>query len=147
MLSNRPYLLRAFYQWIVDSACTPIIVIDAKNPRSKVPQDFVEGGEIIFNISGNAVRDLKMTNDCVEFKASFSGVVHIISAPIGAILSVYAEENGEGIFFDGEEDEAEGSELPMLTPVNSVDSAPSPEAALTARDAVAKSRPVLKLVE
>ena len=100
MLSNRPYLLRAFYQWIVDSACTPIIVIDAKNPRSKVPQDFVEGGEIVFNISSNAIRDLKMTNDAVEFKASFSGIVHIVSAPIGAILSVYAEENGEGIFFD-----------------------------------------------
>lgn len=146
MLSNRPYLIRAFYQWIVDSACTPIIVIDAKNPRSKVPQDFVEGGEIMFNISGSAIRDLKMLNDVVEFKASFSGVVHLISAPISAIISVYAEENGEGLFFDGEEDDV--STVPNLTPVSTLESIPSsPEAMLTARDAVARERPVLKLVE
>ena len=104
MLSNRPYLLRAFYQWIVDSSCTPILVIDANHPRSKIPRDFVEGGEIVFNISPGAIRDLKMLNDIVEFKASFSGVIHFISAPVNAILAVYAEENGEGIFFDAEED-------------------------------------------
>ena len=33
MISNKPYLLRAFHQWIVDSACTPILVIDAKQHR------------------------------------------------------------------------------------------------------------------
>ncbi len=79
MLSNRPYLLRAFYQWIVDSGCTPILVLDANNPRCKVPMDYAEGGEIVFNISSSAVRDLKMLNEAVEFKASFSGVIHIIS--------------------------------------------------------------------
>src|SRR5579862_1907889 len=119
MLSNRPYLLRAFYQWIVDSGCTPILVIDANHPRCKIPQDYAEGGEIVFNISHNAIRDLKMTNDFVEFKASFSGVVHIISAPVKAILAVYAEENGEGIFFDAEEDEGSG-EMTAPTPLKEV---------------------------
>src|SRR3990167_4165222 len=108
MISNRPYLLRAFYQWIADSGCTPILVIDANNPRCKVPKDYVEGGEIVFNISKAAIRDLKMLNDLIEFKASFSGVIHMISAPIKAILAIYAEENGEGIFFDGEDDEDGG---------------------------------------
>lgn len=109
MLSNRPYLLRAFYQWIVDSACTPILVLDANNPRCKIPKEYAEGGEIVFNISSVAVRDLKITNELIEFKASFSGVIHIISAPMKAILAVYAEENGEGLFLDAEEgDEDEG---------------------------------------
>ena len=114
MLSNRPYLLRAFYEWIVDSHCTPIIVLDATNPRCKVPKDFIEDGEIIFNISSTAVRDFKISNEQVEFKASFSGVVHIISAPIKAILAIYAEENNEGIFFDSEDGEDEPAEMVQL---------------------------------
>lgn len=105
MLSNKPYLLRAFYQWITDSACTPILVLDALNPKCKIPKDFADGGEIVFNVSTVAVRDFKLTNEGVEFKASFSGVIHIISAPIKAILALYAEENGEGIFLDADEDD------------------------------------------
>jgi len=123
MLSNRPYLLRAFYQWIVDSNCNPILVIDANNPRCKIPRDFVEGNEIVFNVSPSAIRDMKISNENVEFKASFSGVIHIISAPIKAVLAVYAEENGEGIFFDAEDDTdgvVEGTGVPMLRGVDNI---------------------------
>src|SRR3990167_11401599 len=110
MLSNRPYLLRAFYQWIVDSECTRILVIDVNHPRARVPMEYADGVEIVFNVSPTAVRDLKISNELVEFKASFSGVIHIISAPTQAVLAIYAEENGEGIFFDAEEDNiSEGS--------------------------------------
>ena len=109
MISNKPYLLRAFYQWINDSACTPILVVDATHPRCKVPKDYIEDGEIIFNIAQNAIRDINISNDRIEFKASFSGVIHIIFAPTEAILAIYAEENGEGIFFDAD-DAASGSD-------------------------------------
>lgn len=105
MLSNKPYLLRAFYQWIVDSKCTPILVIDATHPRCQVPKEYIEGGEIVFNISPLAIRDMEIFNDRIEFKASFSGVIHIIFAPMKAILSIYAEENNEGIFFDAEDED------------------------------------------
>lgn len=153
MISNRPYLLRAFFQWIVDSNCTPILVIDANHPRCKIPQDYAEGGEIVFNISPTAVRDLKMANDAVEFKASFSGVVHIIQAPIKAILAVYAEENGEGIFFDAEEDM--GDEAEEATSGNTL-KLQSIEGGMTAESfmqdilpgaSAAKNKPALKLVE
>jgi stringent starvation protein B len=105
MLSNKPYLVRAFYEWIVDSACTPFIVINATMPRCKLPQDFIENGQITLNISPNAIRDLKVTNESIEFRASFSGVVHIVSAPIKAVLAIYAQENQQGMFFDYEEDD------------------------------------------
>jgi stringent starvation protein B len=147
MLSNRPYLLRAFYQWIVDSGCNPILVIDANYPRVKIPQDYIDGGEIVFNISPAAIRDLKMLNDCIEFKASFSGVVYIIYAPINAVLAVYAEENGEGIFFDSEENE--GENIPGITQLKGIDGTKGIDA-LTSIDAPAastKSKPILKLVE
>jgi len=29
MTPNRPYLLRAFFDWIVDNECTPHLVVDA----------------------------------------------------------------------------------------------------------------------
>jgi stringent starvation protein B len=126
-------------------------VIDANNPRAKVPQEFVEGGEIVFNISPSAIRDLKMLNDLVEFKASFSGIIHIISAPITAILAVYAEENGEGIFFDAEEDGDNDSvvQIPQTKGIQGLVAAgePSLEQEITSQSSGAKSKPFLKLVE
>ena len=152
MLSNRPYLLRAFYQWIVDSACTPILVIDANHPHCKIPQDYAEGGEIVFNISSVAVRDLKMLNDFIEFKASFSGVIHIISAPIKAILAVYAEENGEGIFFDADEDDG-STQDGVVAPLKGIETndvssfEQEPNQIETRVKSQSKSKPFLKLVE
>jgi stringent starvation protein B len=152
MLSNRPYLLRAFYQWIVDSNCNPVLVIDANNPSSKVPQDYVEGGEIVFNISPSAIRDLKMLNDLIEFKASFSGVIHIISAPIRAILAIYAEENGEGIFFDAEDDiGGDDSGTEEVVKLKSIDGSSGLDAldlqSAASNPSVNKAKPFLKLVE
>lgn len=148
MLSNRPYLLRAFYQWIVDSSCTPILVIDANNPKCKIPQDYAEGGEIVFNISPVAIRDLKISNESIEFKASFSGVIHMIAAPIKAILAIYAEENGEGIFFDAEEDSDISDGDDEVVHLKGIDGfAPDIRRDLTGEAASAKSKPFLKLVE
>jgi stringent starvation protein B len=144
MLSNRPYLLRAFHEWIVDSKCTPILVIDANHPRCKIPKDYAEGGEIVFNISTAAIRDLKMTNELVEFKASFSGVIHIISAPVKGILAIYAEENGEGIFFDAEEDTGDDEITALKSIESSVGNSLPPD---IASSEIIKQKPVLKLVE
>jgi len=150
MLSNKPYLLRAFHHWIVDSACTPILVIDAKHPHCKIPLDYAEGGEIVFNISPIAVRDLKITNELIEFKASFSGVIHIISAPISAIVSIYAEENGEGLYFDGEDDDdsssGEKGDIGSVVHLKEVEDTGSEKANIT-NNAPARSKPILKLVE
>jgi stringent starvation protein B len=109
MFSNKPYLVRAFYEWIVDNACTPYVVVNANYPRCNVPAEHIENGEITLNIAPSAIRDLKITNDTIEFRASFSGIVHIINAPVKAILAIYAQENQQGMFFDYEEtEEGEG---------------------------------------
>jgi stringent starvation protein B len=105
MLSNKPYLIRAFYNWIVDSRCTPILVINANHPGCNIPDQHVENGEIVFNISPEAIRDLAIRYDKVEFKASFSGNVQYIAVPVKAVLAVYAEENKQGMYFDYEDEE------------------------------------------
>lgn len=142
MLSNKPYLIRAFYQWIVDSACTPYIVINANFPRCRVPLEHVENGEITLNISPVAVRDLSLNNDLIEFRASFSGVVYHISAPTKAVLAIYANENQQGMFFDYEDmvDDEEGDAGTQEQQIE----APK----LAGQDNVAqKNRSHLKLVE
>lgn len=151
MLSNKPYLMRAFYDWIVDSAFTPLVVLNANHPKCRIPMEFATDGEIVFNISPSAIRDLKITNVSIEFKASFTGVIHFVSAPIKAVNAIYAEENGEGVFFDADdsaEDAAEGVQLRGIEGSANVsaisqDSSPhSPENIAAVRD-----KPVLKLIE
>jgi stringent starvation protein B len=109
MNSTRPYLIRAFYEWIVDSDCTPHIVVNAEAKDVMVPRDFVEGGQIVLNISMPAVQDLALNNDAVSFKARFSGVPHEVYVPINAVMAIYARENGRGMVFS-EDDEPPPSE-------------------------------------
>jgi len=112
MTSNRPYLLRAFYEWITDNHLTPYILVDAETPGVEVPKEFVEQGKIILNISQNAVQRLKITNQIVEFDASFSGNPVSIYVPIKSVLAIYARENGRGMVFTQETEEGEGGEPP-----------------------------------
>lgn len=103
MRSNKPYLVRAFYDWIVDNACTPFLMVNAMLPKVKVPTQFVENGEITLNISPDAIKDLKISNQTIEFRASFSSIVHLVSVPVKAVLAIYAQENQQGMFFDYED--------------------------------------------
>lgn len=106
MTSSRPYLLRAFYEWIVDNHATPYIVVQADLPGVDVPRDYVENGRIILNISPSAVKELSLSNDHVSFNARFSSIPHDIYVPIRAVSAIYAKENGRGMVFkDDEEDD------------------------------------------
>lgn len=102
MTSNRPYLIRAIYDWIVDNNLTPHILVNAEYPHVQVPQEYVNGGKIVLNISPQACRGLHLENDRVVFTARFSGVTHQIFVVPGAVLAIYAKENGRGMEF-GEE--------------------------------------------
>lgn len=106
MNSSRPYLLRAFYEWIVDNNCTPYIVVNAEAPNVDVPREYVEDGRIVLNVAPGAVRSLLMQNDHLEFQARFAGVPFSIYAPMRAVTAIYAKENGRGMVFkDDDEDE------------------------------------------
>lgn len=109
MTSSRPYLLRAFYDWIVDNHTTPYIVVNADLPQVDVPRDYVENGRIVLNISPSAVRSLLLANDHVEFNARFAGIPYDLYFPVRAVIAIYAKENGRGMVFkeDDEEDEDE----------------------------------------
>ena len=116
MNSSRPYLVRALYEWIVDNDCTPHMLVNAEYPSVQVPQGFASDGQIVLNISPSAVRNLHMDNDAVSFDGRFGGVSHTLFVPSGAILGIYARENGQGMVFDLEppvldEEDAEFEEV------------------------------------
>lgn len=107
MISTRPYLIRAFYEWIVDNGCTPHIVVNAEQNNVEVPRAFVESGQIVLNISMPAVKNLTLNNEAVSFQARFGGVAHDIFVPVSAVLAIYARENGRGMVFSEEEEEVD----------------------------------------
>lgn len=100
MNSSRPYLVRALYEWIVDNDCTPHILVNAEYRAVQVPKGFATDGQIVLNVSPNAVRHLHMDNEAVSFEGRFGGVAHTLYVPTGAILGIYARENGQGMVFD-----------------------------------------------
>lgn len=118
MTSSRPYLLRALYEWIIANQLTPYILVDATAEGAEVPNQYVEDGKIILNISPNAVNQLLISNQLVEFDASFSGRAMHIYAPIKAVMAIYARENGRGMVFNQEEDDE--FETPPSRPASSI---------------------------
>ena len=100
---KRPYLLRAYYDWLIDNDFTPYLVVDATYWGVKVPVEYVKDGQIVLNLSANATGNLQLTNDFIQFNARFRGVPQDIYIPMGAALAIYARENGDGVMFELEE--------------------------------------------
>ena len=103
MTPNRPYLIRAVNEWLLDNRCTPHLLVNAEAQGVDVPRQYIQDGKIVLNIGPNAVEGLRVTNDEVTFLARFSGVSQLVSLPISAVLAIYAKENGRGMMFSEEE--------------------------------------------
>jgi stringent starvation protein B len=99
MTSNQPYLLRAFYEWIVDNNLTPYIVVNALYPGVLVPQEHVRDGQIVLNVAPASCNKLMMGNVEISFDARFGGVPRNLVVPCKAVLAIYAKENGAGTVF------------------------------------------------
>ena len=97
MTSNRPYLLRALYEWIGDNDMTPHLLVDATCEGVQVPKAAVKDGRVVLNIAARAVAGLDMGNRELRFKARFGGVSQSVVVPMPAILAIYAQETGQGM--------------------------------------------------
>lgn len=105
MSSNRPYLLRAIYDWISDNNLTPYMLVDATRSGVRVPAHVIKNGQVVLNLAMRAVANLDLGNEWISFQARFSGVSHSIQIPVPAVLALYAQENGQGMMFPADEEE------------------------------------------
>ena len=106
--STRPYLIRALYEWCTDNGFTPYVAVKV-DASVQVPREHVQGGEIVLNISFDATSSLKLGNDFIEFKARFGGKARDIMVPVHRVMAVYARENGQGMAFPVNDNEAAAS--------------------------------------
>ena len=102
MTPRRPYIFRAFYDWILDNELTPYIVVDTSVYGVLVPQEFIKDNQIVLNIAPQSVGQYFANNEQIEFNARFSGVPQHIVVPMAAVEAIYARENGVGMGFEDE---------------------------------------------
>ena len=135
MTSQRPYLLRALYEWIADNGMTPHVLVDARAPGVRVPAHTVKDGQVVLNVAERAVARLEMDNDALRFSARFGGVSQSVVVPIAAVIAIYARETGQGMALPpdiqteaGSEEAGEMDAAPPAMPEPSADpSDPSPQ--------------------
>jgi stringent starvation protein B len=93
-------LIRAIYEWCVDSALTPYLAVRV-NQRTEVPLSHVKDGQIVLNVGGSAVRNLQMGNEMITCTGRFGGVPFDLRVPVEAVVGIFAKENGQGLVFQG----------------------------------------------
>lgn len=111
MSSNRPYLLRALYEWINDNGMTPYLLVDAARDGLQVPPSTVQDGRVVLNLAPRAIAQLDMGNRDIRFLARFGGVSQLVVVPVPAVMAIYAQETGQGMMLPDD-----GAELPPESP-------------------------------
>ena len=99
MVSTKPYLLRAMYEWCVDQGFTPYLTVQV-DQHTRVPSAYVREGQIVLNVGPEATHQFMIDNKQVSFQARFNGVVHQIVMPVDNVMAIYARENGQGMAFE-----------------------------------------------
>ncbi len=99
MISTKPYLVRAIFDWCVDQGLTPYVTV-AVDTRTRVPREYVKDGQIVLNISPEAANQLQIGNEEITFQARFGGVAFPVVVPMDAVAAIYARENGHGMAFE-----------------------------------------------
>ncbi|NOX50224.1 MAG: ClpXP protease specificity-enhancing factor [Gammaproteobacteria bacterium] len=137
MKSQRPYLLRALYQWVVDCDEVPYVLVDASISGVQVPQQHVEDGQIVLNLGPNAVRDLVLGDEFVMCSSRFDGMTFELVLPIESVKAIYCKDTGAGMVFP--------EELSAAQKPSDVELKPSPVEAVANSDPD-PDKPTLRLV-
>ena len=111
MTSNRPYLLRALYQWINDNDMTPYLLVNAGAEGVQVPRSAIKDGRVVLNMATRAVSQVEIGLREVRFLARFGGVSQSVRVPMAAVIAIYAQESGQGMMLP-----EDGAALPPEDP-------------------------------
>jgi stringent starvation protein B len=136
--STRPYLIRALYEWCSENGFTPYVAVKVDN-SVQVPREYVQGGEIVLNVSMDATSSLKLGNEFIEFKARFGGKPRDIMVPIHRVMAIYARENGQGMAFPVSDEDSKPIPVNAFAAAKSIeqtDEPPQPPPAASGRPAL-----------
>lgn len=103
MTTQKPYLVRAIYEWLNDNQLTPYLLVNTEFEGVQVPTEYIQDDKIVLNIAPDAVRNFHADNEWISFSARFSGKAMDLFIPIVAVQAIYGKENNEGMFFPDED--------------------------------------------
>lgn len=98
MLSSKPYLVRALWSWCCDAGLTPYVTVFV-DEQCRVPLEYVQDGTLTLNLSPSATGMLDIGNEWISMSARFGGVSRELFIPLGAVIGIFARENGAGMEF------------------------------------------------
>jgi stringent starvation protein B len=145
MTSTKPYIVRAFYDWISDNQLTPYITVDVNVYGVLVPMAYVNDGQITLNISSSAIGAISMAGEQIDFSARFGGKLETLVIPYGAISAIYAKENGAGTSLAIEHPEVE--DIPEEGSPTVLSTIKSDDKAMTKPKSQSKGRASLKVIK
>ena len=97
---KRPFIFRAYFDWLVHNDLTPYVVVNANSSKVSVPSHVIgETGEVVLNLSPSAIRDYLIDTEGVSFSARFNGQAQSIFFPFEAVACIYCLENPNEIMF------------------------------------------------
>lgn len=95
----KPYLINAFYTWSMDIGYTPLITIENWS-KNLIPNHLHNQNHTIFNIHPNAVKNLILGKEKIEFEANFSGNIEHIEVYYDSISSIFNKEDNFRLDFE-----------------------------------------------
>ena len=148
-ISSKSYLVRAIHAWCLDNELTPHILAGTGYDGIVVPDEYITDGQILFNLSPRATRDLNINEQAVEFLANFGQKVIKIRLPMESVISIYSYENGEGITFDDEDHLEKFGEVSedTNTSFNVIETKHSEKDSLEAKKSKKNKNPTLKIIK
>jgi stringent starvation protein B len=122
------------WSWCCDAGFTPYLTVFV-DEHCRVPLDYVQDGSITLNLSPSATGQLDLGNDWITLSARFGGVPRELMFPMGAVVGIFARENGAGMEFAYEPTVSETSVQPVveIKPGSSATAAKSETAGKTSR--------------
>ena len=136
MTPNKPYLIRALYEWLADNDATPYLLVDTTHDGVIIPPGIDQDGQVVLNIAMSAVHKLEMSNTQISFSARFGGVAQDLFIPVEAVMAIYSKEDGAGMMFADSQTKSTAEQADQ----SSQDSS-------SASSSSSQSRPTLKLVD
>lgn len=111
MITTKPYLIRAIFEWCIDQGFVPYLTVSV-DAHTRVPRGHVKEGQITLNIGPEATQQLLLGNEEITFQARFNGAAFPVVVPIDAVAAIFARENGQGMAFEVTPSQTSGEKLP-----------------------------------